>query len=97
VFGDTNGTITAGNGHNEVVVAPGSVWTLGNGKHVFAFDAAFDQNTITNFNSLVTCKFRPCGDCELCGIADTKQVGPVPLSAIGLQALKCSMIRCRIC
>jgi trimeric autotransporter adhesin len=51
VFGGANDTITVGNGHNQLVAAPGDVWTVGSGHDVFSFNAGFGENTISDFNT----------------------------------------------
>ena len=36
---------------NQIVAAPGDVWTVGSGQDTFAFNAGFGNNTVTDFNT----------------------------------------------
>ena len=51
MFANINDMITVGNGQNQLVAAPGDVWTVGEGPDTFAFNAGFGNNTITDFNT----------------------------------------------
>jgi hypothetical protein len=77
VFGGTNDTITVGNGNDQLVAAPGDVWTVGKGQDTFTFNAGFGNNTITDFNtSHDVLNFNPALIANYAAaMADTKQVG----------------------
>ena len=77
VFGGANDTTAIGNGQNQLVAAPGDVWTAGNGRDVFAFNAGFGENTITDFNtSRDVLQFNHALFVNFAAaMADTKQVG----------------------
>jgi hypothetical protein len=77
VLGDANDRIIVGNGQNQLVAAPGDVWTAGNGRDVFAFNAGFGNNTITDFNtSRDVLQFNHALFVNFAAaMADTKQVG----------------------
>ena len=77
VFGGANDTISLGNGQNQLVAAPGDVWTVGSGQDTFAFNAGFGNNTITDFNtSRDVLQFNHALFVNFAAaMADTKQVG----------------------
>ena len=72
-----NDIVNVGNGSNQLVAAPGDVWTIGNGADIFKFAPGFGNNTINGFQTgKDVLNFDPALIRNyMAAMLDTKQVG----------------------
>ena len=77
MIGGLNDIVQVGNGNNQLVAAPGDVWTIGNGADVFKFAPGFGNNTINGFQTgKDVLNFDPALIRNyMAAMLDTKQVG----------------------